>query len=207
VTRPGWLGLSLVAATLLVSCGTNADAATTAALTSRLCTLNDLGGGYLHQTEGDFFPEDLAALPEAPADRRQALRSAGLVRGRLTFWKATVDKPPFAPPVSVYCQVMQFATEAQAGAFAASLEPARGDLETAGLTFLPSGRLQIDEPPAQDGSRVFTIRAADDWNVAAAIRSDGPFVVSVYAGGRGVAPAPERAMAVMRNVEAHASAD
>jgi hypothetical protein len=207
VNRPCWLGLSLVAATLLGSCGPNADSATTAALKSRLCTLNDLGGGYLHQTDGDFFPEDLAALPEAPAGRRQALRSAGFVRGRLTFWKATVSKPPFAPPVSVYCQAMQFATEAQAGGFVASLEPVRRDLETAGFAFLPSGQWQIDEPPPQEGTRVFTIRAADDWNVAAAIRSDGPFVVSVYTGGRGVTLRPETAVAAIRNVEAHASAN
>lgn len=199
--------LLLAAAALFASCDSSVDAATAATLASRLCTLDDLGGGYLHQTDGDFFPEDLAALPDAPDGRLKALRTAGFVRGRLIYWKASVEKPPFDPPVSVYCQVMQFSTTAQAAAFAASLAPAREDLETAGLTFLPSGRLQVDEGPPSDSVRVFTIRANEGWNVAAAVEPDGPYVVSVYTGGRGVAVDPARALTVIRTIESHASGD
>lgn len=195
--------LLVATAILLASCDANVDAATTAALTSRLCTLEDLGGGYLHQTDGDFFPQDLAALPDAPDGRLKALREAGFVRGRLIYWKASVEKPPFDPPVSVYCQVMQFSTTAQAASFSAGLAPAREDLETAGLTFLPSESLQIAEGSPSEGVRVFTIRGNDGWNVVAAVEPAGRYVVSVYTGGRGAAVDPSAAVTVLRTVQSH----
>jgi hypothetical protein len=109
--------------------------------------------------------------------------------------------------VNAYCQVMQFGTDAQAQAFVAALQPVRSDLETAGLTFLPSGELEIAELRREDDSRVFTIQAAGDWNLAAVLHTDGPFIVSVYTGGRGVVPDPETATAVLASVEARVSAD
>jgi hypothetical protein len=200
-------GLLLVAIALLASCSAGASAAPDPALESRLCTLDDLGGGYQHQTTGDFDPGDLAARSGDPGARLRALRAAGLERGRLAFWKAALSKPPFDPPISVYCQVLQFGGEAQAAAFVASLTPMRDDLETTGLTFLPTGPLHIEEQPPQGRTRLFTIQHSDDWTVVVAIQQDGRFARSVYAGGRGVAPSPEAVLAVMDRVAAHATPD
>jgi hypothetical protein len=205
-SQGAWWAL-FAATALCISCNAPArDSTTTAELSSRLCTLDDLGGHYVRQTEGDFDSADLATLPHAPPGRENQLAAAGLIRGRLVFWKATVSKPPFEPPLNVYCQALAFDSQQQADAFVAALQPHLADIETLGMAFFPDDGLTVEIQPATGGIRTFEL-TAHDWAVSGAVRADGRYVTSVLAGGPGAPVAESEATRLLATVALHAGRD
>lgn len=156
-----------------------------------LCTLDDLGGGYQQLITGDFSPGDLADLGPRAEERERELTAAGMVGGRFSFWKQSLPKPPFDPPLNVVCQVLEFETEGQAAAWVAGLEADAPVVATSAIAWLPGdGRsaVELGTAAAEPGSaRAFEVTAGSGpmrTRVYFAFRGRGRYVGLVAAGGQ-----------------------
>jgi len=180
---------------------------------TQLCTLEDLGGGYLEQARGDFDRDDLAGIAGAGKDGRvEVFGEAGLVKGRFVFWKQTLPKPPFEMPMNVLCQALVFESDEAAAEWVSGLT-ADADLLAAGLIgWLPEDSRGADERTfdATDlapGTRVFRLDAGSGDQramVLAMFEPVGELVRITATGGPG--QAEDRALAVLDGVwtEVHA---
>jgi hypothetical protein len=154
-----------------------------------LCTLDDLGGDYQQLTNGNFSPRDLADLGPDADKREREFRDSGMKRGRFVFFKQTLPKPPFEPPLNVVCQVIEFRSREQAQAWVASLQSNHDKAATSVLGWLP--RENRDVRPQQIDTEglmfpdAYSIGAgADDTAVTAkmVVGFSGRYVVSQIVG-------------------------
>jgi len=194
------------AAALMLACGSGNQRNETRAanaLDARVCTQEDLGGGFNEETAGNFSPTNLADLGPNSDARSRALVDAGLARGHFAYWKQVPAAPPFEPQTDVVCQTLEFETPEQAAAFLRALQPSEESLVTAGIAWLHDGHREVTEqpaPPDPAGARAFAIRAAggeQDAAVYALIVARGPYVRSVYVQAPGVTGQLERAAAIL----------
>jgi hypothetical protein len=187
-------GLCLV---LLGGCTGEHDASTAVAEDFG-CTRADIPRDFVLLVTGDFTPGNLAEVTTAPAPRAQALRASGLEGGQFSYWKQTVEKPPFDPPANILCEVLQFETAAGAASYIDSLDPGRaGSLP--GFAWLPDGPRSIEDAGGEPGSRAFRLEAVgDDVTVHLAIvfAQHDTRVITVYAGGQRAEDELERARAI-----------
>lgn len=155
-----------------------------------LCNADDLGDGYQQLIAGDFSPRDLADLgPAADAHERDLVR-AGMERGRFAFWKETLPRPPFEPPLNVLCQVLAFEDADAAAGWVAALEPDPSVIATSAIAWLPEdarGARELARPGGGRGSppRAFEVTAGSGdatTRVYFEFRAFGPYVVLVAAG-------------------------
>ncbi len=194
------------AAALFLACGSGNQRNETRpanALDARVCTQQDLGGGFNEETAGNFTPANLADLGPNSGKRSRALTGAGLIRGHFAYWKEVPAAPPFEPQTDVVCQAIEFETADEAAAFVHALRPAEDSLVTAGIAWLHDGRREVTEAPAPldpAGARAFVIRTTGgDENAAvyAVIVARGAYVRSVYLQTPGVSGQLERAAAIL----------
>ncbi|HMO95558.1 MAG TPA: hypothetical protein PKD27_05510, partial [Tepidiformaceae bacterium] len=104
-----------------------------------LCVQDDLTWEFHEQVSGSFSAEDLGSLGDGTEERKEAYRAAGLLRGRFVFWKESLPRPPFDPPVNVVCQVLVFQTAPQAGAWVDGLVADSDEIAATGILWLPGG--------------------------------------------------------------------
>jgi hypothetical protein len=200
----GRLLATAAAALLVLSCGNQRNETRPAnALDSRVCTQDDLGGGYNEETAGNFLPSNLGDLGNDSGAQTRNLVASGLVRGHFAYWKKTPGEPPFEPQTDVVCQVLEFRTGAEAAAFVRSLKPSPESLVPAGIAWLPDGQREVDEqsaPAEPAGARAFLLRAqggGESVAVQAVIAATGPYVRTVYIETPGAAGQIEHAAAIL----------
>jgi len=119
-----------------------------------LCPPEGAGAGYRELTRGDFTPADLAGLSADAEARERDYRAAGMENGKFVFYKQSLSKPPFNPPWTVVCQVIEFETATQAEAWVSTIDPAGAHSELA-FGRLPDERLISSETPSFAGTRRF----------------------------------------------------
>lgn len=161
----------------------------TTALESQVCLQSDVPADFQQQTSGDFTPKNLADLGPKPDARLRQLEASGLRGGHFAYWKQAVGSPPFAAPLDLICQVLEFDSNAHAANFVAAIRPEPADLATTALTWLPNGsRTVIEKPAGLATARAFSISAEDSQalvEISAVVLADGHFVRTVYLGGNG----------------------
>jgi hypothetical protein len=175
-----------IAGLVLAGCS-DASEAGDAALDRYLCGQDDLEGEFLELVSGAFSGDDLGGLGLDPEERKREYRAAGMQRGRFVFWKESLPKPPFDPPVNVVCQVLVFETAAQAEAWVAGLDPEASDVAASGIIWLPGGEREVTEIEPIAGGRAFRVTAEEGparVTLIATYEAEGDIVRSVFAGDR-----------------------
>lgn len=166
------LGAGMLLGGLLSSCAgsdNNND------LDAYLCDSETVGSEFQELARGDFSPRDLADLGDDAARRDREFRAAGMRRGRFVLFKETLQKPPFDPPANVVCQVIEFGSAQEAGAWAGGLRPdatleaaIMGDVRSQGMTAYE------DTPRTEtiigDGRRFLLTSMRDDPPKSVALR-------------------------------------
>ena len=179
-----------------------------------ICTPDDLRGTYFMQMAGEFSIRNLADLADDAASREAELDSSGLRGGRFNYWKQDVGKPPFETPVELVCQVMEFASDAQAAQFVRDLEVDPGELATTAVAWLPAGGRTARELPVSDtayvppGTRVFRLEGTSpgaNTILYAAIAPGGRFVQGIYMGNRDGTATPGETTAVLARLAARSN--
>jgi hypothetical protein len=158
-----------------------------AALDRYLCEQSDLDGRFLQLVSGAFSRDDLGGLGLDPAARKREYRAAGMQRGRFVFWKESLPRPPFDPPMNVVCQVLVFESPEQAADWVASLDADAADLAASGILWLPGGERVTEELAPIAGARAFSVAAEEGAArvmLIATYAADGAVVRSVFAGDR-----------------------
>ncbi len=171
---------------VLAGCS-DASEAGDAALDRYLCEQDDLDGRFLQLVSGAFSGDDLGGLGLDPEERKREYRSAGMQRGRFVFWKQSLPKPPFDPPVNVVCQVLVFETAEQAAGWVAGLDPDASDVAASGIIWLPGEEREVKEIEPIGGGRAFQVTAEEGPARVALIatyEAEGNIVRSVFAGDR-----------------------
>ncbi len=153
-----------------------------------LCQPGDVGEEYQELTRGNFSPRDLADLGPSADRREDEFEEGGMERGRFVFYKQSLPKPPFDPPIDVLCQVLEFENEGAAAAFVAGLEPS-DSVATTNIAWIPEDNWQFverDYPELEGpGGRSFEVTAGRGEQQVAAIlhtRASGRFVATIAAG-------------------------
>lgn len=198
-TSPALLALALA---LVAACGSGegASAGLGADIT---CTPEDLGAEYHLLTEGEVSVQNLAGLSDDARARQQQLQEAGLRGGRFSYWEEQVGRPPFAPPMQVLCQALEFESAEAAGRFLRELTDDPDELATTAMKWLPRERRAAEEITADAGkslpagARSFRITASGagvDVEIYAVITPNGAYTQGVYVSGAG---GLEEALAVM----------
>ncbi len=167
--RSNRLRCAALAGALLISACSDASEEGDTSLDKYLCASDDLTWEFQQQTAGSFSANDLGSLGDGTDERKAAYREAGLERGRFVFWKESLPRPPFDPPVNVVCQVLVFETAPQAEAWVAGLVADSAEIAATGIVWLPDGERTADEVD-DAGGRTFRI-----------IASEGPASVSLWA--------------------------
>lgn len=170
----------------LVGCS-DASEAGDATLDRHLCDQADLDGRFLQLVSGSFSGDDLGGLGRDPAARKREYHAAGMLRGRFVFWKESLPRPPFDPPLNVVCQVLVFESAEQAGAWVAGLDADAEDIAASGILWLPGGRRVTEELPPIAGARAFRVAAEEGparVTLIATHGAEGNIVRSVFAGDR-----------------------
>lgn len=181
--------LALAAGVLSVALAGCSDASESgdADLDRYLCEQSDLDGRFLQLVSGSFSRDDLGGLGLDPAARKREYRAAGMERGRFVFWKESLPKPPFDPPMNVVCQVLVFGSPQQAADWVASLDADAADLAASGILWLPSGERVTEEIAPIAGARAFKVTAEEGparVTLVATYAAEGNIVRSVFAGDR-----------------------
>ena len=180
-----------VSSLLLAACAAQGSGEVhVAGLENQVCLQQDVPADFRRQTSGDFTAQNLADLGPNPEQRLQQLATAGMRGGHFAYWKQTVGRPPFEPPLDVICQVLEFDSEVQASAFVDAIRPDPEDLATTALTWFPDGSRTVTEEPTtlSAAARAFAIHAEDrqtSVDISAVVFPDGRFVRTVYLGGNG----------------------
>ena len=154
-------------------------------LDRQVCTGEDVGPGFNHQTSGDFSLTNLAGMTLGhESERLAAFKKAGVVGGHFAFWKQVAGHPPFDPPFDVVCQVLEFDSDASAEGFVAG---DAGTLVSAMVAMLPESYTTTEAAAAQPaGARAFSLVGESDTgrlSVGASALASGRYVRSVYVGG------------------------
>jgi hypothetical protein len=155
------LGYLIGAAVLVSSCGGDSKGED---LEPYLCTREDVGDEYQELARGNFSPRDLADLGPDPASRVREFEDAGMKRGRFAFFKQSLPRPPFEPPIDLLCQVIEFESEAAALAFVEEIEP-EDSLATTAMAWIPGNEREFEEagrPDSTPGLRMFSIVAGSN---------------------------------------------
>lgn len=127
-----------------------------------LCTQEDLGDEYQELTRGEFTPRDLANLADDADSRERDFRTAGMKGGQFVFFKQSLEKPPFEPPINVVCQVTEFESEEAAQKWVAALER-ESSIDTIAIAWIPEQRHRIRENDSLSGpARLFEVSAGTD---------------------------------------------
>ena len=181
--------LALAAGVLSVALAGCSDASESgdAALDRYLCEQSDLDGRFLQLVSGAFSRDDLGGLGLDPAARKREYRAAGMERGRFVFWKESLPRPPFDPPMNVVCQVLVFESPGQAADWVASLDADVADLAASGILWLPGGERVVEELAPIAGARAFQVTAEEGparVTLIATYAAEGNIVRSVFAGDR-----------------------
>lgn len=181
--------LALAAGVLSVALAGCSDASESgdAALDRYLCEQSDLDGRFLQLVSGAFSRDDLGGLGLDPAARKREYRAAGMERGRFVFWKESLPKPPFGPPMNVVCQVLVFESPGQAADWVTSLDADVADLAASGILWLPGGERVVEELAPIAGARAFQVTAEEGparVTLIATYAAEGNIVRSVFAGDR-----------------------
>lgn len=181
--------LALAAGVLSVALAGCSDASESgdAALDRYLCEQSDLDGRFLQLVSGAFSRDDLGGLGLDPAARKREYRAAGMERGRFVFWKESLPRPPFDPPMNVVCQVLVFESPEQAADWVASLDADAEDLAASGILWLPGGRRLTEEIAPIADARAFWVTAEEGparVTLIATYAAEGNIVRSVFAGDR-----------------------
>lgn len=169
------------------------------ALDRYLCEAADLPFAFMEQTRGDFTADDLGGLSTDPEARKRAYREAGMAGGRFVFWKEQLPRPPFASPVNVVCQAIQFETADQARAWLQQLPATGQSIRDSGMIWAPNGGGRARELPFAGDGRLFELEAEEgDARVRlwALHQLRGELVVSVFAGDRDGRAGTELALAI-----------
>lgn len=151
-----------------------------------LCTSDDLTWEFQQQTTGSFSANDLGSLGDGTDERKAAYREAGLQRGRFVFWKESLPKPPFDPPINVVCQVLVFESAAQADSWVDGLVADSAEIAATGIVWLPGGQRTAEEVDDPAG-RTFRIEAEEgpaSVRLWATYEVRENLVLSVFAGDR-----------------------
>lgn len=200
--------LAAASATGFTACGNARNESDTSdRLDGQVCTQDDVGPGFNHQTSGDFSPRNLADLgDEAPA-RLAAYRAAGMLKGHFVYWKEVSGKPPFDPPLDVVCQVVEFQTAAQARTFVSSL--AASEVASTLIGWLPEHfeSFHAETPPLGDAARGFELHGIGDAGpvtVTGIMVAAGKYVRSISAGGPSTGPKIGQAIALQVRVAGRA---
>jgi hypothetical protein len=170
----------------LLACS-DASEAGDAALDRYLCRQDDLDGRFLELVSGSFSRDDLGGLGLDPEARKREYRAAGMQRGRFVFWKESLPKPPFDPPMNVVCQVLVFESPEQAEDWVASLAADASDVAASGILWLPGGERTTEEIEPIAGARAFSVTAKEGparVTLIATYATEGSVVTSVFAGDR-----------------------
>ena len=162
-----------------------------------LCQQADVGDDFQELTRGNFSPRDLADLgPDADA-RERGFQEAGMERGRFVFYKQSLPKPPFEPPVNVVCQVLEFSDPLAASQWV--LDLSEDDIREGILVAWLPGELStaasdLTAPDSQaESSRAYRVQGqstAGTTHADVLIRARGN-VVSLVAAGRTAEGLPE----------------
>jgi hypothetical protein len=155
------LGYLIGAAFLLSSCGGDSKGED---LDPYLCTREDVGDEYQELARGNFSPRDLADLGPDADTRVREFREAGMKRGRFAFFKQSLPRPPFEPPIDLLCQVIEFESEAAALAFVEDMEP-EDSLATTAMAWIPENEREFEEEGGSGstpGLRMFSIVAGSN---------------------------------------------
>ncbi len=179
--------LALAAGVLSVALAGCSDASESgdADLDRYLCEQSDLDGRFLQLVSGSFSRDDLGGLGLDPAARKREYRAAGMERGRFVFWKESLPKPPFDPPMNVVCQVLVFESPRQAADWVADLDADASDVAASGILWLPSGDRTTEETAPIAGARSFRVTAdegAARVTLVATYAAEGNTVRSIFAG-------------------------
>lgn len=162
-------------------------------LDEHLCSHETVGDDFQELIRGNFTPRDLAGLAENSGEREDAYREAGMERGKFVYFKQTLPKPPFDPPINVVCQVIEFETNEDAKAWVDRLT-ADDALQAVSFGALPddhrsahsedSARIDSTFPPL----RYFVASGGSgEWRTTARylIGAEGRFARLVSFGSRG----------------------
>lgn len=166
----------------------------TSELDQHLCAHETLGDEFQELVRGNFTPKDLADLSD-DADRREGeYRQAGMKRGKFVYFKEVLPRPPFEPPITVVCQVIEFDTDDAAGQWLRGLD-ATDALESLAFGRVPREDIHEEETPpptgfGTDSGQVRQFEAAggagDERTLAYyLVGSEGRFVRAVSVGRRG----------------------
>jgi hypothetical protein len=176
---------------LLTACSTGEPA--DSELDAYLCDQDDVGDQYIELTRGEFTPRDLADLSDNADSRERALTEAGMQAGRFAFYKESLPRPPFDPPVNIICQVSQFKNEASASEWVAALTATNiAESVFAGELRAVEGRVierKLDFAPLPRAFAIYgglddeqhTVSAVDMFSVVVA--ADGRYVRTLAIGG------------------------
>lgn len=202
--------LGAAAVSLALAGCSDASEAGDSALNRYLCEQDDLDGRYLELVSGAFSRDDLGGLGLDPEPRKREYRAAGMERGRFTFWKESLPKPPFEPPINVVCQVLVFSSAEAARDWVESLDADAADLAASGILWLPGGERETEEIEPIAGARSFRVVAAEGparVTLIATYAAEGPIVRSIFAGDRDGRVTPEYVRAIRERQDARLAAE
>jgi hypothetical protein len=185
--KPKSSAAAILLAASLVAC-TDASEKGDDELDRYLCAQEDLSWEFHEQVAGSFSANDLGSLGDGTDERKAAYREAGLLRGRFVFWKESLPRPPFDPPLNVVCQVLVFESQAQAKAWVEGLVADSDEIAATGIVWLPGGERRVDEVAAGERpGRTFYIEADEREarvSLWATYEVHENLVLSVFAGDR-----------------------
>ena len=105
-------------ALIAAACSGNGSSAPPPRAAAMTCSQSDAGESFLLQATGNYSARDLAAASERETER--SLREAGMLGGRFSYWRETVQRPPFEPPIELLCEALEFGSPEQAATFVRS---------------------------------------------------------------------------------------
>jgi hypothetical protein len=163
------LALSAFLSALLIACGSSANA-----LREWTCTRSDIPSGYEFRTGGNANSGAIGRLGPGGGSATDTYFS---------YWKQTVENPPFEAPGEVLCQVTRFVDEDAARDYVDTLSAATGLRGLPSFAWLPEDYTVAERIFATPvGARVFEIRVDDNPRIIAAVQVVDRYVQSVLQG-------------------------
>lgn len=175
-----------MALALLTACSTGEPR--DSELEAYLCDQNDVGDQYIELTRGEFTPRDLADLGDNADSKEREFTEAGMLGGQFIFFKQSLPKPPFDPPLDVVCQVLEFENAPAAEAWLDRLD----ETNVAATVFTsqvlgPSRVVERELDPGPLASAFVAFGSAEGWpsSVSLVVAAEGRYVRTLAIGGTG----------------------